>query len=70
AARALCTPGQSHKLHRLTDFCTRVRAHEVPDPYYGGADGFERVLDLIEHACAGLLAELQKNSDRHTWQCH
>ncbi len=32
---------------------------DVPDPYYGGADGFDRVLDLVEAACAGLLAELR-----------
>jgi protein-tyrosine phosphatase len=31
---------------------------DVPDPYYGGADGFDGVLDLVEAACAGLLAEL------------
>ncbi|MDN6858291.1 low molecular weight protein-tyrosine-phosphatase [Pseudomonas sp. CAN2814] len=30
---------------------------EVPDPYYGGEDGFEQVLDLVERACDGLLAE-------------
>jgi protein-tyrosine phosphatase len=33
--------------------------HEVPDPYYGGADGFDRVLDLIECAGAALLADLR-----------
>ncbi|HET6447477.1 MAG TPA: low molecular weight protein-tyrosine-phosphatase [Conexibacter sp.] len=32
---------------------------DVPDPYYGGEDGFERVLDLVEAACAGLLGELR-----------
>ncbi|MFL5818333.1 MAG: low molecular weight protein-tyrosine-phosphatase [Conexibacter sp.] len=32
---------------------------DVPDPYYGGEDGFDRVLDLVEAACAGLLAELR-----------
>lgn len=32
-----------------------TRALEVPDPYYGGADGFEDVLDLVTRACAGLL---------------
>lgn len=32
---------------------------DVPDPYYGGADGFDRVLDLVEAACGGLLAELR-----------
>lgn len=34
---------------------------EVPDPYYGGADGFERVLDLIEEASRGLLETIQGN---------
>jgi protein-tyrosine phosphatase len=32
---------------------------EVPDPYYGEGDGFERVLDLVQAACAGLLAQLR-----------
>jgi protein-tyrosine phosphatase len=32
---------------------------DVPDPYYGGERGFEHVLDLVEAACAGLLAEVQ-----------
>jgi len=35
----------------------------VPDPYYGGADGFERVLDLLEAACEGLLDHLQHSHD-------
>ena len=58
AARRLCAPAQRHRLRRLTDFCTRHSAHEVPDPYYGGADGFEHVLDLVEDACDGLLRQL------------
>ncbi len=33
---------------------------EVPDPYHGGADGFEQVLDLVEDACAGLLRHLRE----------
>ncbi|MBB4662957.1 low molecular weight protein-tyrosine-phosphatase [Conexibacter arvalis] len=32
---------------------------DVPDPYYGGAEGFDHVLDLVEAACAGLLADLR-----------
>ena len=32
---------------------------EVPDPYYGGVDGFEQVLDLIEQASDALLAEIR-----------
>ena len=60
AARAVCPPEYAHKLKRLTDFCTRHSAHEVPDPYYGGDAGFEGVLDLVEDACAGLLAALTR----------
>ncbi|MHB9798913.1 low molecular weight protein-tyrosine-phosphatase [Pseudomonas sp. MT3] len=33
---------------------------EVPDPYYGGDDGFEQVLDLVERACDGLLMEVKR----------
>ena len=58
AALALCPPGQRHKLQRLTDFCTRHAAREVPDPYYGGTQGFETVLDLVEDASDGLLRAL------------
>lgn len=36
-----------------------ARSLDVPDPYYGGPDGFDRVLDLVEAACAGLLAQLR-----------
>ena len=32
---------------------------EVPDPYYGGPEGFEQVLDLVEAACRDLLRELK-----------
>jgi protein-tyrosine phosphatase len=32
---------------------------DVPDPYYGGPNGFERVLDLVEAACRGLLDEVR-----------
>ncbi len=42
-----------------------VSAHtgdlEVPDPYYGGADGFDHVLDVIEAACAGLVTHVRQN---------
>jgi protein-tyrosine phosphatase len=35
---------------------------DVPDPYYGGAEGFERVLDLVEERCQALLRELETTS--------
>lgn len=34
--------------------------HEVPDPYYGGSDGFERVLDLVESACERLIEQIRE----------
>jgi protein-tyrosine phosphatase len=33
---------------------------DVPDPYYGGPDGFDEVLDLVEAACRGLLDEVRR----------
>ncbi len=50
----------AQKIFRMTDFCRRnPDAKHVPDPYYEGAEGFEKVLDLLEDACGGLLAELK-----------
>ena len=63
AARALCPSDRTSRLRRLTDFCRTHSASEVPDPYYGGAQGFEEVLDLVEDACHGLLAVLQAQGD-------
>jgi len=37
------------------EFCEEHDAEEVPDPYYGGAEGFETVLDLLEDGCAAFL---------------
>lgn len=50
------------KIFLMTDFCTTTNYDSVPDPYYGGASGFELVLDILEDACAGLLNELQKSN--------
>ena len=41
------------------EFAQHTRAREVPDPYYGGEEGFERVLDMIEDASEGLLKHIQ-----------
>ena len=49
-----------HKLRRLTEFCTVYKTREVPDPYYGEKADFERVLDLVEDGCDGLLAHLRE----------
>jgi protein-tyrosine phosphatase len=42
------------------DFATDSPEREVPDPYYGGPDGFERVLDLVEEASEGLLDDIRR----------
>jgi protein-tyrosine phosphatase len=60
--RALCPPQHLHKVRRLTEFCQRQISPVVPDPYAGGAAGFERVLDLIEDACEGLLAHVAQQA--------
>ncbi len=36
-----------------------IKGHDVPDPYYGGPEGFDRVLDLVEGACLALLDEVK-----------
>ena len=55
--RRACPREHAHKLRLFLDY-GRDGGGEVPDPYYGGMDGFERVLDLVEDAAAGLLREL------------
>jgi len=55
-------PARRAKVRRLRDFDqASVNAGEldVPDPYYGEPDGFDRVLDIVEAACRGLLAEIR-----------
>ena len=43
------------KVVRMTDFLQHFDYDCVPDPYYGGSEGFDLVLDILEDACAGLL---------------
>lgn len=45
----------AEKVRLMCDFCTRHDLKEVPDPYYGGPAGFDRVIDLLMDACEGLL---------------
>jgi protein-tyrosine phosphatase len=48
------------KLSLFLDFAEHSHFREVPDPYYGGAAGFERVLDLVEDASRGLLESVKQ----------
>jgi protein-tyrosine phosphatase len=67
-AERVCPPAMRHKLRRLTEFCRQHDATVVPDPYYGGEDGFFRVLDLIEDACSGLLDHARARLPHHLSQ--
>jgi protein-tyrosine phosphatase len=52
------SPGTHHaRIRTLLEFAAG-RGDDVPDPYYGGPEGFETVLDLVEAAAPGLLAAL------------
>ena len=59
AVRALAGSGNRATVTPLTSYCRRHGASHVPDPYYGDSQGFEQVLDLLDDACAGLLAQLE-----------
>jgi protein-tyrosine phosphatase len=52
--QAQCPPRLQAKLRLLVD------GRDVPDPYYGGPEGFEQVLDMVEAACLGLLHEISR----------
>ncbi len=45
----------SDKVHLMCDYCSNYSTSEVPDPYYGGTEGFNYVIDLLLDACTGLL---------------
>lgn len=47
-----------HKIRRFLDFAPHAGTEDVPDPFFGEAEGFDHALDLIEEAARGLLAEL------------
>ena len=49
---------EEKKIVRMADYLQHIVADHVPDPYYGGASGFENVLDILEDACEGLLKSL------------
>jgi len=56
----LCPPGHRHKLRLMLEFVPELESKDVPDPYYGGPSGFERVLDLVEMGAEGLLRHIRQ----------
>ncbi len=54
-------PHARDKVRLFLEYAPDAATRSVPDPYYGGANGFEQVLDLVEAAAEGLLDELLRN---------
>lgn len=57
----LCPPSAGHKLKLMMEYARSYTAPEVPDPYYGGPEDFETVLDLLEDAAEGLLEAIRSS---------
>lgn len=60
--RQQCPEDCRDRLKLFLEFADDGAVREVPDPYYGGAQGFEQVLDLVEQAARGLLRNIVKNN--------
>ena len=56
----ICPDHHRQKLSLLLDFARHLDQQDVPDPYYGGVQGFERVLDLVEEGARGLLEDIRR----------
>ncbi|MGE0371406.1 MAG: low molecular weight protein-tyrosine-phosphatase [Gammaproteobacteria bacterium] len=59
----MCPAQFSHKVRLLLEYAPHLGIEEVPDPYYGGGTGFDRVLDMVLAAADGLLRDIRA---RHT----
>ena len=60
ALHEICPPEYRHKVQLLLEYAAHLNVREVPDPYYGGLNGFERVLDLIEAGAQGLVEDIKR----------
>ena len=58
--QGLCPAQHQHKLHLLLEFAPTLGISEVPDPYHGNLEGFERVLGLCEEGVRGLLVAMRQ----------
>lgn len=58
-----CPEEYQHKIKLFLEYAPHLKTREVPDPYYGGAYGFEKVLDLIEEASTGFIEELKTSGE-------
>jgi protein-tyrosine phosphatase len=58
--RAICPDHVQDRICLLLDFAETDQSSDVPDPYYGGTQGFERVLDMVEEGARGLLEDIRR----------
>jgi protein-tyrosine phosphatase len=58
-----CPEQYQGRLRMFLEFAPHFPEREVPDPYYGGARGFDHVLNLVEAAAQGLLAQVRRDFD-------
>jgi len=61
--KMICPSKQQHKIFKMMNFSASSKCTEVPDPYYGGEQGFELVLDLLTNASIGLLSHIETRFD-------
>lgn len=62
--RRMAMPEQQEKIQLFMEYARNFEDDEVPDPYYGLGHGFDLVLDMVEDASQGLIAELKKKLGR------
>lgn len=60
ALSALCPPGLEERLKLFMNYAPHLEILEVPDPYYGGTNGFEAVFDMVDEAARGLLEAIRR----------
>ena len=61
---AHCPKNERKKIRRLLDYATKTTVREVPDPYYGGVDGFDKMMDLLDDGLDGLLTDIRNQLER------
>lgn len=60
---SICPQEHRQKVHLFLEFSSPAGLANVPDPYYGGERGFERVLDLVEEGASALLEDIRRRLD-------
>ncbi|VAW81683.1 Low molecular weight protein tyrosine phosphatase [hydrothermal vent metagenome] len=61
--RAICPAHVQERICLLLDYSETDQSGDVPDPYYGGAQGFDHVLDLVEEGARGLLENIRQRME-------